>query len=770
MTAAALLAAPAGFALGGLLVSRFPQALRARPWWITWSVAIASALGALAAGGQPAGLPVLDPIARMVFGGGVVVLARRARLVAVAIGAVVIAAASSLSGDGLAAPAMLAAGVAVALALVERRARVVTPLVVAVAVQAGLRLGFAHPNGLSAAVVAAGLAPVAVSGYRRQRRVAKRRLRQAALVTTSAAVAAALGGVLAVALARPHLETGLRRGEAGLSAARAARQEAAASDLDAARASFGRAAADLGSWWARPARAVPLVNAHVRALDAAARSGERLSSAGVSVATAADLGGLRVDDGRLPLDAVEALARPVGSARRSVAGTRRTLRQARSPWLVPPVTARLDRVLERLDDTESTLRTTGDVLRVLPGLLGEGGPRNWFLAMQTPSEARASGGFIGNYGQIVADHGKVTLPRTGRIAELNAGGTRDRTLTGPPDYVGRYARFDVASTWQNVTMSPDFPSVAQVIGGLYPQSGGEPIDGVIAVDPAGLAALLKLTGPVAVPGWPDPLTADNAERVLLYDQYVKLANPDRIDFLGDATRVVWDRLTTGQLPAPRALLDALAPAVRGRHLMVSSLRPEEDAVLAEVGVNGRMAPVDGDSLAVVTQNATGSKIEWFLRRQVDYAAAVGPAGALTAKVSVRLHNDAPPAGLPPYLIGNSVGARPGTDRLYVSVYTPWDLAGARLDGQPLALESEIELGRHVYSVYVDVPPRGDAVLELDLSGVYSRAGPYRLDLLPQPLVNADRVVLDTPVRERSLALDRPRRLMAGPARAGGRSR
>ncbi len=42
--------------------------------------------------------------------------------------------------------------------------------------------------------------------------------------------------------------------------------------------------------------------------------------------------------------------------------------------------------------------------------------------------------------------------------------------------------------------------MAQVIGGLYPQSGGEPIDGAISVDPITLAAFLKLTGPVAVDG------------------------------------------------------------------------------------------------------------------------------------------------------------------------------------------------------------------------------------------------------------------------------
>ncbi|MBK9181364.1 MAG: hypothetical protein IPM45_17720 [Acidimicrobiales bacterium] len=42
---------------------------------------------------------------------------------------------------------------------------------------------------------------------------------------------------------------------------------------------------------------------------------------------------------------------------------------------------------------------------------------------------------------------------------------------------------------------------------------------MITVDPAGLAALLRLTGPVSGPGIPSPLTPDNVEQFLLVDQH-----------------------------------------------------------------------------------------------------------------------------------------------------------------------------------------------------------------------------------------------------------
>ena len=37
-------------------------------------------------------------------------------------------------------------------------------------------------------------------------------------------------------------------------------------------------------------------------------------------------------------------------------------------------------------------------------------------------------------------------------------------------------------------MAPDFPTVAQVISQLYPQSGGRPVDGVFVLDPQAIAA------------------------------------------------------------------------------------------------------------------------------------------------------------------------------------------------------------------------------------------------------------------------------------------
>jgi hypothetical protein len=200
----------------------------------------------------------------------------------------------------------------------------------------------------------------------------------------------------------------------------------------------------------------------------------------------------------------------------------------------------------------------------------------------------------------------------------------------------------------------------------------------------------------------------------------------------------------------------LAPAVTGRHLVVTSLHEPEAQHLARLHVDGAMRPVDGDFLGVITQNASGNKIDWFLRRKIRYEVEEDDDGRLRATVTVALKNEAPAVGLPDYVIGNVITPPlpPGSSKTYLSIYTPWPMEEATIDGQPLQMESEEELGRRVYSRFVVVPPGGVVVVRLRLTGRLDRS-PYRIDLHRQPGVVADDVTVSAGVRKVwKLQLDR----------------
>jgi hypothetical protein len=702
-------------------------------------VAVLAAVGAATAGAHPTGLAVADAAFTAAFAALVVLAARRARrwtwFACAGLAAITASGWSLVPGFGALALACVAASF-------RRRPSWIGALVTALAIQALMRMGSIGFHGSTAVLAALATVPVLVSSYRLSPRRIRKRVRRTVLGL--AAVAAVVVGAFAVAvlLARQHVEDGIAQSRSALDAARDGETDEAEGQLASAVTSFDAADSFLGSWWVAPARAVPVVGHQAKALALLSEDGLELSRTSRDTVEEADYDRVRYASGRFDLDVVRGLRRPLERVAAALGDVDAGFDEARSPWLLAPLADRIDRFAGQVDDARPDAELAADAVALAPDMLGGNGPRRYFVAFVTPAELRGSGGFIGSYGELTAIDGRVRLTRSGPIRELTrAAPPGTRTLSGPADYLARYGRYDPADFFQDVTYSPDFPSDAQVIEQLYPQSGGAQVDGVLSVDPYALGALLEFTGPIAVEGLPDQLTSDNAADVLLRDQYLLFDKGADDDALTDAASATFDELTTGSLPGPRRVADVLSPMVREGRLLMHATRGGEQALFERIGFDGALPAPDGhDFLSVVAQNSGNSKIDVFLRRRIEYRARFDPAsGEIQATARITLENDAPASGLPRYVIGNSRGLPNGTSSLLVSVYTPHRLESATVDGQPVAVESQEELGHRVYDRFLEIPPGGAVTFELELRGTLS-AGRYELALASQPTVNPDRLV------------------------------
>lgn len=550
---------------------------------------------------------------------------------------------------------------------------------------------------------------------------------------------------LGIASARSDVDRGVDLLESGLAAARDGDSEAALADLGEARLALRRGERSLGALWARAGWAVPVVSQNARSLHGVVADVADLAAVGHRAVDQADLDRLRARAGQVDLAAVAATEEPLTAVLAQLDATSRTVERFSRQLLLPPVQSRLDDLRRELDDAIPSAELALDGVRLAPGMLGGDGPRTYLVLFTTPVEARARTGFPGNFAEVTFTDGRFDKTRFGRISDLIAalppgGGT----ITGPADYLTRYARFGPAEDWRNITMSPDFPSVAAVAAELYPQSGGGQVDGVMSVDPVALAALLRFTGPISVPGVDVPLGPDNAAQFLLRDQYVDITdNPERIDVLERLADLAFDRLSSADLPGPRELGDILGPVVEQGNLQVVTFGEDEVPFLDRLGISGRFPDVAGDFLSVTTTNAAGNKIDLFMQRTLDYDVTWDPAtGRIAATATITLTNQAPPSGLPDYLIGNLLGAAPevalpkGWNKTFITLYTPWDHTEVTLDGEPVGLERFDELGRRALSTFVAIGPGATRTLVVRLEGVLP--GPtYRLDLAAQPLVTPE---------------------------------
>ncbi len=635
-------------------------------------------------------------------------------------------------------------GVAIAGVATAHRSRLLGAAGGALATITMLRMPDIGFDGFTALVSAVAVCPLLWSAYMMSPTSVRLRTRKAALIGGGVVLVVVVGFAVAAFVAEPDLRAGASNARNGLDALRDGEQQQAADLLDISARRFDTALGYLDAPWAWPARLLPVVGPHARALHAGAQAGNEIASTASLAATEAPYRQLQPSNGQVDLAAVEAMQAPVAATAEALRNAEGLLDEARSSWLVAPVADALDEMATEVSETLPEAELAEKALAVTPGLLGQDGERRYLVLFTTPSETRFLGGFAGTYGIITATDGKVSFEPSVSTGQLRAG-QGERTLDQFPEFEARHGRYNLDRYFQNTTAAPDLPSNAEVTRALYEQSTGERIDGVMVIDPYAVAALLEITGPIEVEGLDEPLTADNAARYLLHEQYLDYAddNQERRDVLGAASSAMFQALLSTSLPGPAELGRVLGPLTDQGRLLFHSFDPAEQALFERLGMSGRFvtpADLSGDFVSLRTANSGANKLDWFLHRSLGYEATYDPStGLVEATATIELRNDSPSGGLPRYIIGNIRNEPPGTNTMYLSLYSPLGFESATLDGNPVGIEVQSELGANTYSRLVSVAPGSTTTLQLKLRGVLNTGADYRLSVLNQPMVNDDQL-------------------------------
>ncbi len=734
---------------------------RDRSVLVASAIIAASALGAALAPGHPTDLAAIDLVYRValvvavqaaalrarpwawVWAAVVTVMVARGWALAVAVAGVAATTAATLLSSRAAGPARTAPGrhAAGPAPRTVSDAQLVAGVGVALSVQVLLRLGPLGPHGWTALVAAVAVVPVLVSGVRHLATRPRRLVTQAGLVL--AGVTAVLVLPVAVAGVQIWFHAGDAQTEttAWLDAARQGDQPATLAHLDRAAAAFDRTHQAADAWWLGPSRLVPTVSQYLSAARASSAAGGELSQASRGAAAVANLSQLRLSGGRIDLTTLKRLRDPMATTRDVARRLDEQLSATDAGWLLPPMANRFDRVRATVHDARRESDLAVDALDVAPGLLGGDGTKTWFVIFASPAESRELGGFMGNYGLLTAEGGKLTLTRTGRTGDLNDTATRLGVKLDTASLPPSYAAYDLPRFWQNLSGTIDFPTVGRTVATMVPQVSGTAIDGVLYADPAALAALMRLTGPVAVPGLTQPLTADTTADFLLRGQYEQFPDLDaRIDFLDRVSRTTFERLTTGDLPGPQTVADALGPVVSTHHLLAWSPDGGEEALFTRLGLDGAVVPTSGTDVVEVTEaNGNPNKLDAYLHRTVHYAVTADRStGDVQATATVTLHST-PPANLSSYVAGNEHGLPAGTTRTLVGLSSAYGLSKVEVDGQSVSVHASEEYGRHRYDLFVVIPAGGTVTVTFALDGQEDPAQGYRLALVTPAVANPDDV-------------------------------
>jgi hypothetical protein len=392
---------------------------------------------------------------------------------------------------------------------------------------------------------------------------------------------------------------------------------------------------------------------------------------------------------------------------------------------------------QQLPDLTRQAVSASEAASHLPGMVGVGIPRTWLVMLQNPAEARGTGGLFSAYALVQVQDGKWTIleasSRKDALDEVDI--PYEKVLAKRPSTLWD----DNLRHWASFNLSVDFPLNAELAAAGM-AARGTPIDGVIAIDPAVISALLAGTGPVEHQGV--SIDSASAEQFFLRDIYAQFS-----DFPDVPAK---DRLTMGLLFATvsalqdrpldlASLVSGIQPVIDRGHLKIWSADPAAEQWLATTVVGGEVPAGPGPIVAVALNNASGGKIDAYLDTQIDYSidSCSRATDALEdASVTVTLTNRAPD-GLPEYVdfrLDDPSGPA-GSTSMIVTVLGP---VGSRdiqvdLDGAPTPFAIRAERGKPAWSSYVAIGQGDSPVMMFRFR--QTSAGASKPTLIVQSMAN-----------------------------------
>ena len=464
-----------------------------------------------------------------------------------------------------------------------------------------------------------------------------------------------------------------------------------ADDIDAAAQAFRRANGRLRSPLLAPARVLPVIGRQLASAERITATAAQLSAAIARIASVAEP---RISSGNFPagaerLELLGELRAEVRRARETIAAADLGPRRG----LVHRVAEERNRASRLVREADEALGRADAALTGLASLLD--GPRTYLLLAANNAEMRAGSGMALSAGRLVVEDGAIRLGEMVPTGEL----VLEQPVAVAGDLEARWGWTELGADFRDLALSPRFPANAELASQMWQVRTGEMVDGVLVVDVRVLEALMGATGDVAV--GERTLTFRDVRDFVLHDQYVEFdasfdaGQSERRDALGAIASEVVASLE-GDVDGG-ALIDRMADAAAGRHLLAWSRHSVEQAAWKAMGVDGEL---ESNSVGVHLLNRGGNKLDRFLRLEVDLdVSGAGPGRTVT--LTARMENSTP-SGEPPYI----AGPHPGLD-LAAGTYagivaftlpaaatdvaseTPWVAAGN--DGEALVVASRVTI-------------------------------------------------------------------------------
>jgi hypothetical protein len=401
--------------------------------------------------------------------------------------------------------------------------------------------------------------------------------------------------------------------------------------------------------------------------------------------------------------------------------------------LAPSLWPTIVSVRAKLPEITPLLNDVVGVAHALPGLLGVGSPSSYLVEVLDSSELRPTGGFIGNFGVLTLNNGRLAPFHISDITLIDSSNKFDNApykffVPIPKKYNWLRGVFTDpnSASWslRDSNLDPNYPTAAQYALQLYPvllpfaqknlEAQGSSLQlydpaksgqfvGVVTLSLGFFANALNVTGPLDINDGAIHERVTSQNFVSLIHSYALGTNSTGPDnkacgvtscskvFTSDVVKAFMDKVKSN-LPIYVGKLGKLTyDSLKTKDVEVYLTQSDAEKALQDLHIAGTVAaPATGDSLFEVDANIGANKDNAFLKYAMSDQITLGSSGSATHHLawSYQWPND--PATL------KQTFAAGGPDYFsYSRVYTPPSatlISQRNLSG----FGSNTEFGRNVY--------------------------------------------------------------------------
>jgi len=362
-------------------------------------------------------------------------------------------------------------------------------------------------------------------------------------------------------------------------------------------------------------------------------------------------------------------------------------------------------------------------------------PGTYLVLFQNNAEQRPSGGFLGSFATVsISSWGYSNVKIDTNIYKRDAVFTAQHDIEPPVGlrYVtnGQWAMRD--SNWD-----VDFRDTAQRVSWFYQQEGGEPVDGVIAVNASVLSDLLAITGPILLPDTGMIVTSKTIlDQLSIQIEQMYSTDPGRAQ-INEPKQVLADFLPVieQRLKDPFKISQVVSlfrQELAEKQLLLYSFHDAVENQILAFGWAGEVVSTTNDYLSITGANVGAVKSSLHVSQSSNLEITSEPKNLHHSLAITRTHQ------------GDGIWPD-GPDQRYMRImlFSSASDVSVSVDGSPVAFRESLESNKVVLGFEVLTDPGRKTNIAVQYNTPLQR-GAYQLIFQKQPgtLVEGLRVGMD----------------------------